>query len=261
MVKVLSTNLFPYDINTFFKEVKSEVEKKVKNNYCISATGAHGIITAKKDKSFKEILNSFYINLPDGMPGVWVGRMKGAKEMDRCYGPDVFKYLITETASLKINHYFCGGKPGVAEELKGFCERDFKNANIVGFYSPPFREMRDEELKDLADNINNKQTDIVWIGLSTPKQELFAYKLSKYTNVHFIITVGAAFDFYTGKVKQAPRYIQKAGLEWLFRLLMEPRRLWKRYFEIVPLFILYNLAEIIKGNFFKSENNKENING
>ena len=135
-------------------------------------------------------------------------------------------------------------KPGVAEELKNVCGQTFNNNNIEGFYSPPFREMSDDEMKGFRKKFNNKNTDIVWIGLSTPKQEIFAYRLSKYTKVHFIITVGAAFDFYTGKVKQAPKYIQKAGLEWLFRLLMEPKRLWKRYFEIVPLFILVQLDGI-----------------
>ncbi len=178
--------------------------------------------------------------------------------MERCYGPDVFKEVIINTAQYSIKHYFCGGKDGVAEELKRVCEKKYNNFNIVGTYSPPFREMTDEELKALAADINNKDTNIVWIGLSTPKQEIFAKRLSEYTNVHFIITVGAAFDFHTGKVKQAPKWIQKAGLEWFFRLMMEPKRLWKRYFEIVPLFIWYNLLEFIKGDFFNYKTEGEN---
>ena len=136
--------------------------------------------------------------------------------------------------------------------LKKKVEVKFGNRNVVGTFSPPFREMTDNELKELAKDINSRKTNIVWIGLSTPKQEKFAYRLSKFTNVHFICTVGAAFDFHTGKVKQAPPFIQKLGLEWFFRLLMEPKRLWKRYFEIVPLFIWYNFLEFIKGDFFKN---------
>lgn len=251
MLNILGIKLYNKNIESFisFDLCKNVLEK---NNNCVSATGAHGLIIAQREKYFKKILNHFYANLPDGMPGVWIGRLKGAKEMQRCYGPDFFKETMIATRDEKINHFFCGGKDGVAEELKKVCYEQFGNYNVVGTYSPPFREMTDEELKELAEKINTLNTNIVWIGLSTPKQEIFAYRLSKFTNVNFICTVGAAFDFHTGKVKQAPSWIQKIGMEWFFRLLMEPKRLWKRYFEIVPLFIWYNIIELLKGEFFKN---------
>lgn len=252
MIRVLSVNLYKKNIQQAVEEIHTNCSIGEKKNILVSATGAHGIITAQKDKNFKEIINSFYINLPDGMPGVWMGRLKGAKDMQRCYGPDFFKEMIIATRDEKIKHFFCGGKEGVAEELKNVCEEKFNNHNVVGTYSPPFREMTDAELKELAGKINTLNTNIIWIGLSTPKQEIFAYRLSKFTNVNFICTVGAAFDFHTGKVKQSPIWIQKIGMEWFFRLLMEPRRLWKRYFEIVPLFIWYNIIELLKGEFFKN---------
>ena len=109
MPEVLNVSLYGKSIPSVVEEIISLIKSGSSENRLISATGAHGIITSKKDKSFKEILNSFYLNLPDGMPGVWVGRMKGAKEMERCYGPDVFKYVMQETAALPFNHYFCGG--------------------------------------------------------------------------------------------------------------------------------------------------------
>src|SRR5690606_709595 len=146
-------------------------------------------------------------------------------KMERCYGPDFFRETMVATNQKEIKHFFCGGKDGIAEELKKVCETKFANFNVVGTFSPPFREMKDDELKELAAKINALNTNIVWIGLSTPKQEIFAYSLSKFTNVNFICTVGAAFDFHTGKVKQAPSWVQKMGLEWFFRLLMEPKRL------------------------------------
>jgi len=251
MIEILQVKLFDSNIADAVQILTSLCLNKEKLNYCISATGAHGIIIARKDKKFKEILNSFYLNLPDGMPGVWVGRIKGAKNMERCYGPDFFKETIISTRDKNIKHFFCGGKDGVAEDLKRVCEEKFGNKNIVGTYSPPFRELSDDEMKHLADKINSLGANIVWIGLSTPKQEIFAYRLSKYTNVNFICTVGAAFDFHTGRVKQAPKWVQSIGMEWFFRLINEPKRLWKRYFEIVPLFIWYNLIEFINGDFFK----------
>jgi N-acetylglucosaminyldiphosphoundecaprenol N-acetyl-beta-D-mannosaminyltransferase len=221
-----------------------------KKNLLVSATGAHGLVYAEKEKSFKDILRNFYLNLPDGKPSVWVGRLKGTKKMERCYGPVFFQLMMEATCTSEINHYLCGGKNGVADELKEVCHKIFGNSHTVGTFTPPFREMSDHELHILASDIVIKKADIVWIGLSTPKQEVFASRLAKITNVSFICTVGAAFDFHTGRIKQAPQWIQDVGMEWFFRLLMEPRRLWKRYFNIVPLFIWYNIIEIITGKFF-----------
>jgi N-acetylglucosaminyldiphosphoundecaprenol N-acetyl-beta-D-mannosaminyltransferase len=199
-----------------------------------------------KNIEFAAILNSFYLNLPDGMPGVWIGRLKGEKKMRRCYGPEFFSYVLKESAGLQIRHFFCGGKEGVASELADKCKARFGNNNIVGTFSPPFREMTEDELIALSKYIEGLNVDVVWIGLSTPKQEFFAARLRKYCKVHFIVTVGAAFDFHTDRVRQAPAWIQGMGLEWLFRLFMEPRRLYKRYLEIVPLFIYYNFREFLR---------------
>jgi len=254
MIRVLSVNLYDKDIIQAISLIVHNCKNGSKNNALVSLTGAHGIVISKKDSLFNSILSNFYLNLTDGMPGVWIGRLKGASKMQRCYGPDFFKETIIRTRNEKINHFFCGGKEGVAEELKKVCEEKFNNYHVVGTFTPPFREMTDDELKELAKMINETNTNILWVGLSTPKQEIFAYRLSKFTKVNFICTIGAAFDFHTGRVKQAPKWVQKIGMEWFFRLLIEPKRLWRRYSEIVPLFIWYNFKEVIKGEFFS--NNK-----
>ncbi|WP_229311172.1 WecB/TagA/CpsF family glycosyltransferase [Larkinella soli] len=209
----------------------------------MSATGAHGLVTAWKDPGFKAVLDSFYWNLPDGMPGVWVGRLRGAARMTRCYGPDFFRRVIEASANQAIGHFLCGGKEGVAEALKAAVGTRYSNFNVVGTFCPPFRDLSEEEFQELGRRIDQSGARIVWIGLSTPKQERFAHCLARYTQVNFLITVGAAFDFHTGRVRQAPAWMQAASLEWLFRLLMEPKRLYRRYLEIVPLFILLNLKE------------------
>ncbi len=250
MVEILNIKLYNNTLNKAVNSV-SDLCSSIPQNRCMSATGAHGLVYAYKNTKFKEVLDNFFMNLPDGMPGVWIGRLKGATEMMRCYGPDFFREVLIATKGQNIRHYFCGGKEGIADKLKTICEERFGNKNVVGTHSPPFRDLTDEELKNLAMDINSKKTNIVWIGLSTPKQEIFAYRLSKFTNVNFICTVGAAFDFHTGKVREAPKWIQKIGMEWFFRLIMEPRRLWKRYIEIIPLFIWYNLSELVRGEFFK----------
>jgi N-acetylglucosaminyldiphosphoundecaprenol N-acetyl-beta-D-mannosaminyltransferase len=253
MPKVLDIPLYEFSIPEATNEVMIDIFRgNAKSAKLISATGAHGIITAQEDPEFKKILTEFHYNLPDGMPGVWVGRLKGARKMSRCYGPDFFRSVMRATADKPVKHFFCGGKEGVAEELKTVCNKKFNNNSIAGTYSPPFREMTDMEMRKLGRQIDVSGANIVWIGLSTPKQEKFAYRLKDFTKANYIITVGAAFDFHTAKVKQAPLWMQDAGLEWLYRLLTEPKRLYKRYFKIVPLFIFYNLREATSTLFRKA---------
>ena len=217
------------------------------DSHCISATGAHGLVEARRNPAFGQVLKAFALNLPDGMPVVWLGRLKGAHDMERCYGPDFLRDVLLATANTQVTHFFCGGKDGIARELRSVAESRFGNPHCVGTYSPPFHEMRQEEWRGLAEAINAAKPDIVWIGLSTPKQERFAHELSRRVNVHFIITVGAAFDIHTGHLHQAPRLLQRMGLEWLFRLVMEPRRLWRRYLKIVPLFLVYAVNDLVRG--------------
>jgi N-acetylglucosaminyldiphosphoundecaprenol N-acetyl-beta-D-mannosaminyltransferase len=246
MIDILNIPIFDQNIETVVKEVCSIIlHNQHKSNRCISLTGAHDLVYAKKNETYEKILKNYYLNLPDGMPLVWIGWLKNAKQIERCYGPDLFKALIGYSADKPITHYLCGGNEGVADELKTVCKNKYENNNIVGTYTPPFRDMTDDELKYLSEDINSKNVDIVWIGLSAPKGVILANKLSKYTNVHFYFSIGAAYDFHTGRLKQAPKILQKMGLEWFFRLCKEPRRLYKRYVRIVPLFIYYNIKELI----------------
>lgn len=218
-----------------------------RDSRCISATGAHGLVHAQHDREFAAILSQFHMNLPDGMPGVWVGRyVKNARGMERMRGPDFFRSLITRSASTSVRHYFCGGKEGVANRLRDVCAANFGNLNVVGTYCPPFRALNDDEWQMLADEIMASRADVVWIGISTPKQERFAYELSKRVKVHYIATVGAAFDFHTGSVREAPVVVQKSGLEWLYRMLLDPKRLARRYVEVVPLFLYYNVRDLVQ---------------
>ena len=222
-----------------------EIQKRTRNR-CVSAADAHVLIQADKDPEYKKLLNKFFLNLPDGMPIVWIARRKGFKNMQRCYGPDLFEMLMRKSANTILTHFLCGGKEGVAEELKVVCEKRFENHNIAGTYCPPFKEIEETEMQLLGETIGKSKADIIWIGLGAPKQEKFAAALSKYTDVAFIFTIGAAFDFYTNRQKQAPRWMQQTGFEWLFRLLMEPKRLGKRYAEVIPKFIWLNFVSLIK---------------
>jgi N-acetylglucosaminyldiphosphoundecaprenol N-acetyl-beta-D-mannosaminyltransferase len=246
MINVLKIPLYDDTLSSSVASlITTCLEQKEKTNRCVSATDAHGLVYAQKNEEFAYILKNFYWRLPDGMPSVWIGRLKGAKNMERCYGPDFFKDVMIISAGKPIKHYLCGGKDGVAEKLKKACGARFNNFNVVGTYCPPFRAMTEDEMATLADDVNYRNADVVWLGLSSPKQEFFAAQLARFTTVHFIVTVGAAFDFHTDMVAQAPKIIQKMGLEWFFRLCMEPKRLYKRYAEVVPMFIYYNVKEYL----------------
>lgn len=217
-----------------------------KMNRCVSATGAHGLVHARSNPDFRELLRSFHLNLPDGMPAVWVGRMKGASGMERCYGPDFFLHMMQKSAGTGIRHFLCGGAPGVAERLRHVCETELGNRDICGTYSPPWADVDEFDYPAIAERINSSGADVIWVGISTPKQEQFAARLARHTDAYYLITVGAAFDFHIGNVKQAPGWMQKAGLEWFFRLCMEPRRLWRRYSVIVPMFLWLAAGDLLR---------------
>src|SRR5690606_2396340 len=247
-IDVLGIPLFDGSIADATEHLIDTVQAGEKRNLCISATGAHGMVSSRRDAVLRKALKEFHLNLPDGMPGVWIGKIKGAKNIARCYGPEFIRNVMIATKDKDIRHFFCGGAEGVAAQLKEACERNFGNKNVVGVFTPPFREMTESELAYLCAEIERQNTDVLWIGISTPKQEKFAYTIAKRCKVHFVVTVGAAFDFHIGKVKQAPKFVQNMGLEWFFRLCMEPARLWRRYVNIVPLFLYYNLLEFIGFN-------------
>lgn len=247
VLHVLGVHIYSHELSYAVKKVVDDcVTVPIRSSRCISATGAHGLVIAKQNPNFNNILKIFYWNLPDGMPLVWMGHLRGYKSMQRCYGPDFFKMVMIESANKPVNHFFCGGKEGVADELKRVAEEKWGNNNVVGTYSPPFRSLTNDEYYSLGKHIVDLDVHFVWIGLSTPKQEIFADALASRINVCYIATVGAAFDFHTERVKQAPKWIQKIGMEWFYRLCMEPRRLFKRYLEIVPKFIIFAIADLFK---------------
>ena len=227
-VDVVDIALFDGDIPMLFLIMKSDILSEERSSRQISLCDANVLVSSKNDIEFRNLLQKkTYLNLADGMPGVWIGRLKGAKNIDRCYGPDVFEYVMKNSSNEGYKHFLTGGKEGVADKLGQHCSSKFKNNNIVGTHCPPFRKISDQEIMKIAKDINHSKADIVWIGISSPKQDIYAQRLSKYLNVHFIFTVGAAFDFFTGNVKQAPKYIQRIGLEWLYRISREPTTLEK----------------------------------
>ena len=193
----------------------------------IAVTGMHGVTEAQHEPSFKQILNSADLVVPDGMPLVWLGRRQGYSIERRVYGPELMQTFCSVTGS-KYRHFFYGGKPGVPTLLAEILQKNF-GIDVVGICSPPFRTLSKEEDEEMTAQINVARPDVLWIGLSTPKQERWMHEHRTKLQVPIAVGVGAAFDLNSGRTKQAPQWMREHGLEWSFRLWLEPRRLWRRY--------------------------------
>ncbi len=214
-----------------------------RESHYVCVTGVHGVMESQRDENLRRIHNQAGLVTPDGMPLVWLSRLKGFRHVDRVYGPDLMLALCERSVARGYRHFFYGGAKGVPEQLSEVLQRRFPGLCIVGTYSPPFRPLTAEEDEEVVRMINGADPDIVWVGLSTPKQERWMADHVGRLTAPVLIGVGAAFDFHTGRKPQAPRWMQRSGLEWLFRLLTEPRRLWRRYLINNPLFIALILLQ------------------
>jgi N-acetylglucosaminyldiphosphoundecaprenol N-acetyl-beta-D-mannosaminyltransferase len=242
-VNVLGVGISVLNLRTALDAIAAAVRERRKGFVCV--TGVHGVMEAQHDEAFKNILNGALLCTPDGMPMVWAGKLNGHREMSRVYGPDLMLDVCAWSETSGCKHFFYGGADGVAELLAHNLKARFPRLQIVGTFTPPFRALNADEEKKLAAQVAAAQPDILWVGLSTPKQEKFMAEFLPRLDVTLMIGVGAAFDFFSGRVRQAPRWMQRSGLEWLYRLFCEPRRLWRRYFRNNPLFVLKFSAQLL----------------
>jgi N-acetylglucosaminyldiphosphoundecaprenol N-acetyl-beta-D-mannosaminyltransferase len=206
---------------------------------------AHGIMQSMAQPKLRHIHNSAGMVTPDGMPLVWLGRWYGHHHVDRVYGPDLLIAVCERAAREGYRMFFFGGAPGVAERLADRLKNRFSTLQIVGVYTPPFGSFSQEDDERAIASINAAAPDIVWVGLSTPKQEEWMGAHRKALSAPVLIGIGAAFDFVSGIKRQAPRWVQRSGFEWLFRLLTEPRRLARRYIIGHPKFVFHIVQQLL----------------
>ena len=217
----------------------------------ICMTGVHGVMEAQSNPHLRNVLNQAFINAPDGMPMSWVGWLQGQRQMDRVYGPDFMTNLCRISVNKGYRHYLYGGQPGVAQELKAALQKRFPGLQVVGTCTPPFRSLTQEEEVRLLDDVQSANPDILWVGLSTPKQECFMAEYVDRLRVPLLVGVGAAFDFHTGRIDDAPAWMKRAGLQWLHRLFQDPTRLWKRYLLNNPAFLWRIALQLCKAGKYE----------
>ena len=241
-VNILGAGISVINLRTALAAIAAAVRDRRKGYICV--TGVHGVMEAQNDPAFRKILNGAFLCTPDGMPMVWMGWLRGHREMSRVYGPDLMLEVCAWSETSGCRHFFFGGAPGVVEQLREKLTARFPHLQVVGGYTPPFRPLNVEEAKQLQEMVRAAQPDILWVGLSTPKQEKFMAEFLPRLDATLMIGVGAAFDFHSGRVKQAPRWMQRTGLEWFYRLCQEPGRLAKRYLRNNPLFALKVIGQL-----------------
>jgi N-acetylglucosaminyldiphosphoundecaprenol N-acetyl-beta-D-mannosaminyltransferase len=229
---------------TALEAIENWIARREAHYVCV--TSIHGVIESQHEEALREIHNAAGLVAPDGMPLVWLSRLQGLKQVERVYGPDLMLAVCEMSVSRGYRHYLYGGAEGVPEQLAAALKRRFAGLQIVGTHSPPFRPLTAQEDEQTVTMINGAQADIVWIGLSTPKQERWMAAHVGRVTAPVLIGVGAAFDFLSGRKKQAPHWMRRTGLEWLFRLLTEPRRLWRRYLTSIPTFVFWSLLQALR---------------
>jgi len=234
-VDILGVHLSAIDMPMALAELDRWIDAREPHYVCV--TGVHGVMESQRDDRLRAIHNAAGLVTPDGMPLVWLARWKGRRHVSRVYGPDLMLAACARSMERGWRHFLYGGAEGVPELLAERLRARFPGIAIVGTWSPPFRALSPDEDAELVERIDASGADIVWVGLSTPKQERWMSEHVGRLKAPVLVGVGAAFDFHAGLKPQAPRWMREGGLEWLFRMMTEPRRLWRRYLVNNPTFI------------------------
>lgn len=224
---VLGVRVSAVNLQQALRMAETWIDAGVPGYACLC--GVHGVMEAQRDSTLREIMNRAVLNLPDGMPMSWIGWRQGFSSMDRVFGPDFMMEMCRVASQRGYRVFLYGGKPGVADELADVLTRTIPGLEIVGTYTPPFGPLSFREENDLFTQIAQARPHLAWVGLSTPKQERFMAEYLDRLQVPLLAGVGAAFDFHTGRIRDSPGWVKRAGLQWFHRFIQDPRRLWRRY--------------------------------
>lgn len=239
---VLGIGIDAVNMEEALERIAVELRLRRKGYVCLA--GVHGVMEAQRDPALVKIYAGAALAAPDGMPTVWMGRHQGFRKMERVAGPDLMLEVISRKEFRDYSHFLCGGKDGIAQELQEKLIARYPSVKIAGTYTPPFGPMSHAQEMEFVDMVNRLQPDIVWVGISTPKQERFMARYLPLLDTTLMFGVGAAFDFHTGRIADCADWIKRAGLQWLDRLLQDPKHLWKRYLRNNPPFLFYIFLQL-----------------
>jgi len=243
-VDILGVGVSPINLDDAIATIERWISSGSRNYVCIR--DVHGVMESRRDQRLRRIHNDAGMVTPDGMPLVWFSRFCGKSRTDRVCGTDLMRKMTAVSSQRGYQQFYYGGAEGVADKLKQALITAHPMLDVAGTLCPPFRELTPEEDRAVVAAINAARPDIVWVGLSTPKQEFWTANHLGRIEAPVMVGVGAAFDFLAGAKRQAPPWVQRNGLEWLFRLCSEPRRLWRRYAYIVPGFAILAVGDLVR---------------
>lgn len=231
---ILGVEIAAIHMSWLVEYLQNNVEKLSGNYLCVA--NVHTTVTAFQNEEYRRVQNGGIMAIPDGGPLSSLGRKRGYSDMERTTGPALMEEIFELSEKKNYRHYFYGSTPQTLEKLEGELKRRYPAMQVVGMYSPPFRELTLEEDTQIIETINGTKPDFVWVGLGAPKQEVWMAKHQGL--IHgLMLGVGAGFDYHAGNIRRAPQWMQKMNLEWLYRLLQDPERLFKRYWYTNTRFI------------------------
>lgn len=242
-INVAGVRVSAVNLDEAVAHIEHAIASRQRGYVCVR--DVHGIVRCRQDAPLRAIHNRAFLVTPDGMPLVWALKCAGRRGSGRVYGPDLMLALFQSGCRTGFRHFLYGSTPETLDRLQARLLGRFPDADIAGTLSPPFRALSDGEQAEVAERINASGADIVWVGLSTPKQEYWMAQMRGRLEAPMLVGVGAAFDFHAGVKRQAPRFIQRSGFEWAFRLACEPRRLGRRYAVAIPGFIGLAAAQLL----------------
>lgn len=241
-VSLLGVQVSAINMDLALAQIEHWITERHSSYVCVAP--AHSIMNCVNDPDLLPVFNKAGMVTPDGMSVVWFLRSKGYKEVDRVYGPDLLLATCAYGLEHGWRHFFLGGAPETLDLLSARLRSQFPDLKIAGQICPPFHPLSHEEYESIITEVNESKADILWVGLGSPRQEVWMNSNLEKINSQVMVGVGAAFDFLSGRKPQAPHWIQRAGLEWLFRLFSEPKRLWPRYRQY-PNFVFYVLLQYL----------------
>ncbi len=239
----------PVSVVDSYRKVYDIIVKKLQSDnspFYITVNNVHTVVTAVKDNHYNKIIRNSFLALPDGKPLTVVAKLKGVKNISRIFGPTFFEKSIDWSQKDGIKHFFFGGDKITQEKILRKISESFPACNVAGNIIPPFRKFTEEENNKFLKVINNSAPDFIWVALGAPKQEKWIYENYSKLNKGVMIGIGAGFDYFAGNLKHAPHWMKNFSLEWLYRLIQEPKRLWKRYLITNSLFLWYIALDFLR---------------
>ncbi|MBF0489608.1 MAG: WecB/TagA/CpsF family glycosyltransferase [Candidatus Omnitrophica bacterium] len=245
-ILLLGVKVSRVNLDSASQQIFQWIKEKKQTYVCVAPVAT--LVDANRDPAYAAVVNAAGMVTPDGMPVVWLARAKGCRDIERTYGPDLMRLVCKQFQQKGLRHFFYGSTEKTLVQLQQSLKEQYLDINIVGVYSPSFQSQAVRESDEVIRLINESKADVLWVGLGSPKQDFWMSMHRPLLDVPVIVGAGAAFDFLSGCKPQAPVWMQRSGLEWVFRLGCEPQRLWRRYLIGNTLFIFYILRDLIKRN-------------